>query len=228
MTELNGARALVVGGTGGLGRAISAALANGGARVVTSSRRSESGDVGGPHVSADITVAADRERMVDEAVEILGGLDIVVIASGVVGFGPVEMVRSDDLAQLIDVDLTAPLALCGLAAPMIDEGGAIVVLSGAIVDTPMLGTGIYAAAKAGLSVGLGVMAREWRRRGVRIIDARPPHTETGLSDRPIFGQAPRLGAGLSPEQVASRLVAAIAGGDTELPPGAFADSAASS
>lgn len=227
MTELNGARALVVGGTGGLGRAIGAALANGGARVVTSSRRAAL-DGGGLHITADITVAADRERMVDEAMDMLGGLDIVVIASGVVGFGPVEMVRSDDLAQLIDVDLTAPLALCGLAAPMIDEGGAIAVLSGAIVDTPMLGTGVYAAAKAGLSVGIGVMAREWRRRGVRIIDARPPHTETGLSDRPVFGQAPRLGQGLTPDHVASRLVAAIAGSDTELPPGAFADSAASS
>ena len=222
MTAIAQSRALVIGGTGGLGRAVVTELVAGGSQVVTSSRASSGPDGAVAHVVGDIAVADDRERVVDSAIETLGGLDVVVIASGVVGFGALELTRSDDLERLIAVDLTGPLALCGLVAPMIDEGGAIVVVTGAVVDTPMLGTGAYAAAKAGLSVGIGVMAREWRRRGVRIIDARPPHTETGLSDRPIFGQPPRLGAGLTPAAVAATIVSTIAGEATVLEPAAFA------
>jgi cyclic-di-GMP-binding biofilm dispersal mediator protein len=222
MTAIAPSRALVLGATGGLGRAVVAELVAAGSQVVTSARSLHGPEGAVAHVAGDIAVAYDRERVVDAAIESLGGLDVVVIASGVVGFGALELTRSDDLDRLIAVDLTGPLALCALVAPMMDEGGVIVVVTGAVVDTPMLGTGAYAAAKAGLSVGIGVMAREWRRRGVRIIDARPPHTETGLSDRPMFGQAPRLGAGLTPSAVAATIVAAIAGDATVLEPAAFA------
>ena len=221
MTEIAGARALVIGGTGGLGREMVGLLVSEGATVVSSSRRPLGPEGAAAHIAADVTVAADRERIIDDAMAVLGGLDVVVIASGVVGFGPVELVRSEDLSRLIEVDLTGPLALCGLVAPMIDAGGSVAVVTGAIVDSPMLGTGVYAAAKAGLSVGVGVMAREWRRRDVRFIDVRPPHTETGLAERPLFGAVPRLGEGLTPAQVASRIVAAIAGGETVVEPSAF-------
>jgi cyclic-di-GMP-binding biofilm dispersal mediator protein len=42
-----------------------------------------------------------------------------------------------------------------------------------------------------------------------LVDARPPHTETGLANRPIAGEPPTLPPGLGPEQVAARLVQAI-------------------
>ena len=212
---------LVLGGTGGLGRAITAAAVSKGARVVTSSR-----SVGGPggehlHVPGDITSADDRERIVDAALEELGRLDVVIIASGVVGFGTVDMTRSDAMQSLVNVDLVGPLALCGLVAPMMADGGTIGVITGAVADTTMLGTGVYTAAKAGLSAAVAVMARDWRRQGVRCIDIRPPHTETGLSDRPEFGIAPKLGAGLTPDAVAERIWAAIESGESVLAPSDF-------
>ena len=52
-------------------------------------------------------------------------------------------------------------------------------------------------------------------------DARPPHTETGLADRPIAGTAPRLREGLQPEVVAARIIAAIRAGEREIPAEAF-------
>ena len=72
--ELRDSAVLVFGGTGGLGRAITAAAVSKEARVVTSSR-----SVGGPggeqlHVPGDITAADDRERIVDAALEELGRL----------------------------------------------------------------------------------------------------------------------------------------------------------
>jgi cyclic-di-GMP-binding biofilm dispersal mediator protein len=220
--EIRNSAVLVFGGTGGLGRAITAAAISRGASVVTSSRSVEGPGNEHLHVPGDITSAEDRERIVGAALEELGRLDVVIIASGVVGFGPVDMTRSDAMQSLVDIDLVGPLALCGLVAPMMTDGGTIGVITGAVADTTMLGTGVYTAAKAGLSAAVAVMARDWRRQGVRCIDIRPPHTETGLSDRPEFGTAPKLGAGLTPHAVAERIWAAFEGGESVLAPSDFA------
>jgi len=80
----------------------------------------------------------------------------------------------------------------------------------------------YSAAKAALMAYDAAAARELRREGIRLIDARPPHTETGLATRPLAGQAPRLAEGLSPDAVAQRIVDAIANGDKDLPSTSFA------
>ena len=220
--EIRNTAVLVFGGTGGLGRMITEAAVSRGACVVTSSRSVEGPGGEQLHVPGDITSSDDRERIVDAALEELGRLDIVIIASGVVGFGPVDMTRSDAMQSLVDIDLVGPLALCGLVAPMMTDGGTIAVITGAVADTTMLGTGVYTAAKAGLSAAVAVMARDWRRQGVRCIDIRPPHTETGLSDRPEFGTAPRLGAGLTPDAVAERIWVAIEGDESVLAPSDFA------
>ncbi len=212
---------LVFGGTGGLGRAITAAAISRGAQVVTTSQSTDGPGGERLHIVGDITSADDRERIVNAALEELGRLDVVMIASGVVGFGPIDRVRSDSLQSMVDIDLVGPLAACGLVAPVMSEGGAIGVITGAVVDTTMLGTGVYTAAKAGLSAAVGVMARDWRRQGIRCIDIRPPHTETGLSDRPQFGTAPKLGAGLTPQAVADRIWRAIEADESVLAPSDF-------
>ena len=60
-----------------------------------------------------------------------------------------------------------------------------------------------------------------RRKKIRVVDARPPHTETGLADHPIAGSAPRMPTGLTPESVARTICDAIDGDATDLPAGAF-------
>ena len=219
--SIDGARALVVGATGGLGSAITERLVAGGARVVTSGRRDLAGVGGTLHVHCDITVTSERERLIDDTVGALDGIDIAVIASGVVGFAPATVMRASDIAQMIAVDLAAPLALLGELAPAVEDGGAIAVITGAIVDSPIPGTSTYTAAKAGLSAACAVLRRELRPRRVNVIDARPPHTETGLAGRPVFGSAPTFPTGLSPSVVAERIVRGIADGETELAPSAF-------
>ena len=68
----------------------------------------------------------------------------------------------------------------------------------------------YSATKAALTAADTALARELRRVGVRVIDARPPHTETGLTDRAIAGVAPRLAPGLDPATVARGILDAMA------------------
>ena len=54
-----------------------------------------------------------------------------------------------------------------------------------------------------------------------MIDARPPHTETGLATRAVAGTAPNFPQGLDPAAVARRIVDAVADGSTDLPSEAF-------
>ena len=63
--------------------------------------------------------------------------------------------------------------------------------------------------------------RELRREGIRIVDTRPPHTETGLASRAIAGVAPAMPQGLDPDVVAARIVAAIVNDEKDVPAEAF-------
>ena len=64
-------------------------------------------------------------------------------------------------------------------------------------------------------------ARELRRSRVRLVDVRPPHTETGLAARSIAGRARALPPGLEPDAVADRILAAIEAGERDVPAAAF-------
>jgi cyclic-di-GMP-binding biofilm dispersal mediator protein len=79
----------------------------------------------------------------------------------------------------------------------------------------------YTAAKAGLSAACPVLRRELRGRKINVIDARPPHTETGLATRAIFGAAPKMKEGLQPDVVGVRIVDAIVNDESELAPVVF-------
>ena len=69
----------------------------------------------------------------------------------------------------------------------------------------------------------GVAAgRELRRQGIRLIDARPGHTETELSRHPLAGATPVFPAGLSPAVVARRILEAIENDEKDLPSTSFA------
>jgi short-subunit dehydrogenase len=68
----------------------------------------------------------------------------------------------------------------------------------------------YSASKAALTAFDQAMGREARRSGVRVLDLRPPHMETGLAGRPIAGTAPKLATGKDPGEMADRVVEALA------------------
>ena len=97
----------------------------------------------------------------------------------------------------------------------------IVNISGVIAEQNLPGMAAYGASKAAVASFDEALAREARRAKVRVIDARPPHTETGLADRAIEGQAPRMPEGLPPETVAKVIAEAIDGDVTDLPSRAF-------
>ena len=209
--ELNGKLFLVTGASGGLGSEIATQLERRGAYALRTS--------GG---ECDITVAGDRDSIVQMVAD-HGGIDGVVVASGVVGFGAHGTLEQGAVQRIIDVNTTGPLELVNALIPQLRDGGTIVFISGAVVDFATVGMAAYTAAKAGLSASCTVLRRELRQRKINVLDARPPHTETGLAGRAIYGTAPKMKEGLQPVVVAERIVKAITDDESELPPAVFAE-----
>jgi cyclic-di-GMP-binding biofilm dispersal mediator protein len=200
--------ALVAGGTGGLGSRVAGQLAELGASVVTLSRSATGND---GHITADLRSPGAAERAVGAVIERHGRLDIVVNAAGVVAFGDAASTDVDTVEEVFQA-----------ALPRMTKGGVIVAVSGVVAEQNLPGMAVYGASKAATRSFNEAFAREARRAGIRVIDARPPHTETGLATRPVAGTAPKFPQGLDPAAVASRIVTAVRDGETDLPSAAFA------
>lgn len=222
--DLNGAAVIVAGATGGLGSAIARALAGRGARLVLVARdqqRLAAVDLSGPRVDGDVADPETGRRAVEAALEAHGRLDGLVNAAGEVAFGPLADLDDATLDRLVASNLLGPLRMVRAALPHL-EGGFVVNLSAVVAEQPPAGMVAYAATKAALTAADTALRREVRRQRTDVIDVRPPHTETGLADRPIAGAAPQLTSGLAPDVVAEVIVAAIERGARDVPADAFA------
>lgn len=228
MTDLASAHVLVLGATGGLGSAIARRLVASGARVSVSGRdgarlealADELGTAVVTVVAADLTMP-DGPASVVRAASGDAALTGVVNAAGVVAFGTVEDLDDDTLDEVLLLDLVAPIRLARAALAVIPEGGFLAQVSAVVAEKAMPGMAAYSAAKAGLTAFDAALATELRRRRIRVLDVRPPHTETGLATRPVAGEAPRLPQGLDPDAVAERVVRALADEERDLPSTAF-------
>lgn len=215
---------LITGATGGLGSMIAPAFAGPNDRVTLVARdeaRLAALDVAGHRMALDLRDPAAVDAAVAGAVDHGGGLDVVVNAVGVVAFGSVADLTVDTMEELFLTNVFVPITLARAALPVMRPGGVIVNISGVIAEQNLPGMAAYGATKAAVRSFDEALAREARRRKIRVVDARPPHTETGLADRAIEGTAPTMPVGLDPERVAAVIVAAIEGDDTDLPSGAF-------
>lgn len=230
MTDLSGARVLVLGATGGLGAPICRQLAELGAQLWLSGRDAgrlatlaeglgEASVLG--TTPADLSQPGEAERVVATATDAAGPLGGVVFAAGVVAFGDVVDLDDDTLDDLLLINLIAPIRVLRAAAPRLAPGGFVVQISAVVAERPMAGMAAYSASKAGLAAFGAAAATELRRRKIRVIDVRPPHTETGLAEHPIAGAAPKLPTGLDADEVAARIVRAVVDDERVLAADAF-------
>jgi cyclic-di-GMP-binding biofilm dispersal mediator protein len=225
VSELSGKAFLVVGATGALGSRIARLLADRGADVTVSGRSADALaalDIAGAHaVVADLREPDAPRSIVAAAAERHGRLDGLVIAAGVVAFGALTEVDDDTVDDLLLVDFLAPLRLIRAALPVLERDGVILGISAVVAEKPMANMAAYSAAKAATAALFTAVRAEARRRKVRVVDVRPPHTETGLAGRAIAGDPPKLPAGLDPDDVAARIVEALLGTETDVPSTAF-------
>jgi NAD(P)-dependent dehydrogenase (short-subunit alcohol dehydrogenase family) len=190
--SLDGRVAIVTGGGRGIGRALSEGLAAAGAAVVVASRtldaceevaaaiRSDGGRARA--VGADVAVAADRARLVEEAVAAFGRLDVLVNNAAVLKPHATEKVTEEELDAILAVDLKGPVFLSAAALPHLEASGhgSIVNLSALGAFQPMAGIGAYCAVKAAMVNWTSTMAKEWTARGVRVNNVVPGPVATDM------------------------------------------------
>ena len=222
--RIDGARVLVAGATGVLGRALAEGLHERGARVVAAGRDPDrleevAGTLGTGPQRLDVVDVGSCAAAVHGAVEELGGLDLLVVATGAAGFGRATELDEAVAEELFAVNTLGPMALVRAAAPYLREAregeGTAAVLTAVLADLPTAGMADYSAAKAALATWLQVLRRE-ERRGFRVLDVRPPHLDTGLDTRALAGDAPRLPAPMPHDRVVGSMLEAIGGAATEV------------
>ncbi|MEM6663244.1 MAG: SDR family oxidoreductase [Pseudomonadota bacterium] len=178
---LGGKRAVITGGSDGLGRATALRLATEGAEVVICGRRGDYlseqaaklSDEAGREVravQADVSIAADCDRLIAEATDRLGGLDILINNAG--ASAAASLMDVDDAAWQADFDLKvmAAVRLCRAAVPLMRAagGGSIVNAAIAAGKTPgakMLPTSLTRAAGLNLTKSL---AQEFAADNIRV------------------------------------------------------------
>jgi len=197
--DLTGRRALVTGGSRGIGRAIALALASRGASVAVS--YAQNGDaargvcaeieaLGGRAFATgfDVGDAAQVEDALKRVVEALGGLDILVNNAGVSIDALLMRVQEDDWDRLERTNLRGAL-LCSRAAARVllkaKARGRIVNISSVVGERGNAGQAMYAATKAGLIGMTKSLAREFAPRGVTVNVVSPGYIETDMTSEAL-------------------------------------------
>jgi uncharacterized protein len=211
--ELQGARVLVTGATGGLGEAIARALSERGAQLVLSGRRAEAlaalaQELGAETVQSDLADRDDLERLVAAA----GSVDVLVANAGLPGSGTLPRVEPEEIDKVLEVNLRAPIMLARLLVPgMIERGrGQLVFVASFAGKVPSAGeSSIYTATKFGLRGFAHVLRAQMKRKGVGVSLVTPgPVREAGMFARG-GGKPPPLIGTSSPEDVGKAVVRAI-------------------
>lgn len=216
MADLTGKVFVVVGASGALGSRIAGQLGDAGAELTLTARDASSLPEGTHTVTADLREPDAGQRIIDAAREHHGRIDGVVIAAGIAAFGPITYIDDDTVDDLVLVDFLGPLRVLRAALGVVEAGGVIVGISAVLAEQPVAGMATYSAVKAATSALFTAVAKEARKAKIRVVDVRPPHTETGLADRAIAGDPPKMPAGADPDAVATRIVEAITGDEREL------------
>lgn len=172
--------ALVTGATSGIGRATAEALAREGARVGLVGRRAAVLDEVASSLgnalpfALDVTKEADCRRAVDETVSRFGGLDVLVHAAGIIGFGTIETTTLPAWQEMFDINVVSVFRLTQMALPhLIPRQGNVVIVSSVTGLRSFPGVLAYCVSKAAADQLTRCAALELASKGVRVNAVNP-------------------------------------------------------
>lgn len=199
MIDLSGKRALVTGGSRGIGAAIVEALAENGADVAFTYQRAtekaaaivRSIEARGRRAVAIQADSADPKAIaqaVEDAVAALGGLDILVNSAAIGHSGNIADLNLDEYQILMDVNVRAPVLFAKAVIPHLNGGGRIITIGSALGErVPFPGLTPYAMSKAALTSFARGLSRELGPSGITVNLVQPGATDTDAN--PASGAA---------------------------------------
>ncbi len=189
MGQLTDTVAIVTGGGGAIGRAISLGLAQEGARVVACDldlgKAQETASLIGPPaiaIQADISRSPDVDRLVEETVRQFGRLDILVNNAGICPRTMAIDMEESEWDRVLDTNLKA-VFLCSRAAARIMRGqgaGRIVNITSGRGVVGRVGAAHYAASKGGVNAFTRSLGMEWAPFGIHVNAVAPGVTDTPM------------------------------------------------
>jgi NADP-dependent 3-hydroxy acid dehydrogenase YdfG len=181
---LKGKKALITGGTTGIGRAIAVLLASEGVEVFICGRDPQHlddalqriGEVGkGGGQTIDLAEPDNVQRILDASLAYLGGLDIVVINAAIPAKGITQM-SEPDLRYAISADFTAYLLTARAAAAALEDHGNIVLIGSMSAHVLGAESSVYAGMKYGIQGFSEAFRKEMAPKGVQVSLVEPGKT----------------------------------------------------
>ena len=190
--QLIGKKAIVTGGTRGIGRAVVEQLLDAGVSVVLTGTTALGladalKELTRPGINvygiiADVSREEDVEALFAFADKTLGGLDILVNNAGIGIFQPAGDMSLQDWKRVLDVNLTGAFHCSRLAIPRmkVNGGGYIVQLSSLAAKNPFAGGAAYNASKFGMNGMTEAMMLDHRYDNIRVTSVMPGSVDTGF------------------------------------------------
>jgi Tropinone reductase 1 len=191
--SLHGRRALITGGTKGIGEAVAAEMLGLGAQVTVVARNGNEvaarvaawRDAGLPAhgTTADVTSAVGRETALRYALEAMGGLDILVNNVGTNVRKRSLAITPEEYERVFSTNLTSAWEMCRAAHSALSAGGdGRIVNIGSVAGSTAMGSGgPYALTKAAIDHLARYLAVEWAKDGIRVNNVNPWYTRTPLA-----------------------------------------------
>ena len=198
LDRLRWKRALVTGGTKGLGQAVVARLTEMGAKVLTTARSGpQRGD--GMFVAADVATAAGCATVVDAVGRHLGGVDIIVhvVGGSSAPAGGFAVLDDDEWQKEFNLNLMPAVRLDRALLPAMIKKGAGVIVHVTSIQRQMplwQSTIAYAAAKAALSNYSKALSKEVGPKGIRVVRVAPGWIETSAATALVSRLAAEAGS----------------------------------
>lgn len=184
MTDFNGKKIFVLGGSRGIGAAIVRRFAHDGGKVSftyagsTDAAKALAADTGAAAIQSD---AADRDAVINTVKE-QGPIDVLVVNAGALVLGDPLELDADTVDRMIDVNVRAPYHAAVEAARRMPDGGRIILVGSVNGDRmPFAGGAAYALTKSAVQGMVRGLARDFGERGITVNAIQPGPTATDMN-----------------------------------------------